>query len=264
MTKKVSSYCFLIFIAIFFACKKSRPPVITAKPEDDLLSIPLGIVNFEFNVSSESALRSLTVYHFKNSDFQIQDTMIYTSDKEFTLLFRKNFMNIAVPGDEVVFKVVAVNQNGESSTLLKKVVFSTVENAIVENQFIYSHDNTIYNGYSLSSFSTITLDSSDISNCDIHEFIPTGDTLFSPEIVNYTWTSPNGGLFAPIAGSFYETDINDLPVIFENSSFGNTTGILSEGDVIIFKSNTEDYYLLLLKDIYQGPLGGRYSFDVRY
>jgi hypothetical protein len=138
------------------------------------------------------------------------------------------------------------------------------QNPLLENQFFYSHDNTIFNGYSFLNFDAVTVDSSNINTCDINEYTPLNDTLFTPFAVNYQWASPNGGLFAPIPGSFYETNLEDLPVIFENSAFGNSTGTLSEGDVLIFKSNTDNYYLILLKDIYEGPLGGRYSFDVRY
>lgn len=257
--------CFLMFVAvIFFACEKTQPPVITAVPEVDVLSIPIGKIQIEFLVESSSPLKSVAVYHFKNNEFQVQDTIVYTTNNNFELLYNKNFINLAVPGDEIVLKVVAITASGESSSLLKKVVFRLIENPIIENQFFYSHDNTIFNGYSFISFNSITVDTSNLNACDIQEWFSPDDTLFTPDVVIHQWTSPNGGLFAPIAGSFYDTDLDDLPVIFENSSFGNTTGILSEGDVVIFKSNAEEYYLLLLKDIYEGPLGGRYTFDVRY
>lgn len=264
MTNKLF-VCFLMFVAvIFFACEKTQPPVITAVPEVDVLSIPLGKIQIEFQVESSSPLKSVAVYHFKNNEFQVLDTIVYTTNNNFELLYNKNFINLAVPGDEVVVKVVAITASGESSTLLKKVVFKMEQNPLLENQFFYSHDNTIFNGYSFLNFDAVTVDSSNINTCDINEYTPLNDTLFTPFAVNYQWASPNGGLFAPIAGSFYETNLEDLPVIFENSAFGNSTGTLSEGDVLIFKSNTDNYYLILLKDIYEGPLGGRYSFDVRY
>ena len=264
MTSRFFYFLFLSFFATLVACNKSHPPIISSYPEDDQIVLPLGEINFEFRVQSESPLKSITVFHFKNNELQVQDTVVYTSMNEFNLFYKKNFFDLALPGDQIVLKIVATNESGESSSLLKKIVFRLIENPIIENQFFYSHDNTIFNGYSFISFNSITVDTSNLNACDIQEWFSPDDTLFTPDVVIHQWTSPNGGLFAPIAGSFYDTDVDDLPVIFENSSFGNTTGILSEGDVVIFKSNAEKYYLLLLKDIYEGPLGGRYTFDVRY
>jgi hypothetical protein len=226
--------------------------------------MPVGKVNFEISINSELPLNSISVSHYKNAELQVSDTLLYTTEKRFEFSYEKDFLNLVVPGDEVIIKIVATNEGGMSSTLLKKIIFKSIPNPMLEGQFFYSHDNTIYNAYSMSNFEVITRDSSNTGQIDVQDFVEIGDTSFTPNLVSNQWVSPNGGLFAPIQSSFYETSMSDLPVIFENSGFGNTTGTLHIGDVLIFKNHMGQYYLILLKDIYEGPLGGRYTFDVRY
>ncbi len=264
MTKYFAAGFLFLAIVSLTSCKKNTPPVITCDPGDDVLSLPLGIVSMVYSVRSESDLDKVYIYYSINDNSLFQDTLVNCNGNFISIQYNKDFSTLANYNDEVVVKVVASNLDGSSSTLLKKIIFFKPQNPLKENQYFYSSDNTLLNSYTFINFSSVTFDSSQLSNFDIRELSEANDTLFRPDLVTRKWYSPNGGLFAKIQSPFYSVSTEDLDVLFQNSNFGNNTDLLEIGDVYVYKNNDDKYFLILIKEFFEGASGGKYIFDIRY